>query len=54
MKLLSNSKVAWRNIAISLIDPDFGKQSAQTGENACFRQLSQDLLIFSRAGTRVA
>jgi len=24
----------WRNIAISLIDPDFGEQTAQTGENA--------------------
>jgi hypothetical protein len=25
----------WRNIAITLIDPDFGEQTAQTGENAC-------------------
>jgi hypothetical protein len=24
----------WRNIPISLIDPDFGEQTAQAGENA--------------------
>jgi len=24
----------WRNIAIALIDPDFGEQKAQSGENA--------------------
>jgi hypothetical protein len=28
----------WREIAILLIDPYFGEQTAQAGENACFRQ----------------
>jgi len=32
------SSVNWRNIAITLIDPDFGEQTAQAGENACLRQ----------------
>ena len=31
----------WRNIAISLIDPDFGEQTAQACENACLRQLAE-------------
>ena len=31
---------SWRNIAITLIDPDFGEQTAQACENACYRQLS--------------
>jgi hypothetical protein len=26
---------SWRNIAITLIDPDFGEQTAQACENAC-------------------
>jgi hypothetical protein len=29
----------WHNIAISPIDPGFGEQKAQSGENAGFRQL---------------
>jgi hypothetical protein len=31
----------WRKIAISPIDPGFGEQKAQSGENACLRQPSQ-------------
>jgi len=30
----------WRNIAITLTDPYCGEQTAQAGENACFRQLT--------------
>jgi hypothetical protein len=26
---------SWRNIAVSLTDPDFGEQKAQSGEKAC-------------------
>ena len=29
-----------RNIAISLVDRDFGEQTAQDGDNACLLQLS--------------
>jgi len=32
--VLSRVGDCWRNIAISLIDPDFGEQTAQTGEVA--------------------
>jgi hypothetical protein len=30
-----SQKVDWRNIAISLIDADFGEKTAQACENAC-------------------
>jgi len=28
----------WRNIPITPIDLDFGEQTAQAGENACYQQ----------------
>jgi hypothetical protein len=32
----------WRNFPIALTDPDFGEQTAQTCDMACFRQLGGD------------
>jgi hypothetical protein len=36
----ASPNVSWRNIAISPIDSGFGEQKAQSGENACLRQLT--------------
>jgi len=41
LKLTAIRDVNWRNISIALTDPEFGKQKAQSGENACFRQLCE-------------
>ena len=43
---------SWRNIAITLIDPDFGEQTAQAGEIACCRQLPVDCQIVRASACR--
>ena len=39
----------WRNIAITLIDPDFGEQTAQAGENACLQQSPNPIIRLAHA-----